>query len=82
MAEKKLGSTVEQRRRLIEPGNEEISISRQCELLGLCRSGFYYKAIGESGYSLELMRLIDEYLYQASILWGKAVDSMIKRERT
>jgi putative transposase len=56
-----LGSTVEQRRRLIEPGNEKISISRQCELLGICRSGFYYKAIGESEYNLELMRLIDEY---------------------
>ncbi len=61
LVEKKLGSTVEKRRGLIEPGNEEISISRQCELLGISRSGFYYKAIGEDAYNLELMKLIDEY---------------------
>ncbi|KXK30054.1 MAG: transposase, partial [Candidatus Brocadia sinica] len=58
---KKLGSTVEERKRLIEPENEEISVSRQCELLGISRSVFYYKAIGESAYNLQLMNLIDEY---------------------
>ena len=56
-----MGSTVEERRRLIESGNEKISVSRQCGLLGISRSGFYYKAIGESAYNLQLMKLIDEY---------------------
>lgn len=56
-----MGSTVEERRGLIEPGNEEISVRRQCELVGISRAGFYYKAIGEGAYNLELMKLIDEY---------------------
>lgn len=56
-----MGSTVKERRGLIEPGNEEISVSRQCELLGISRSGFYYKVIGESVYNLQVMKLIDEY---------------------
>jgi putative transposase len=43
----------------IEPMSPEISISRQCELLGLPRSCFYYKPEGEDDVNLELMRLID-----------------------
>lgn len=53
--------TVEERRGLVEAEHEKISVSRQCELLGISRSGLYYKAIGESAYNLQLMRLIDEY---------------------
>lgn len=72
-------STVEEKRRLIEPGNEEISVSRQCELLGISRSGFYYKATGESAYNLELMKQIDAYYTGTSVLWGKAVDGVVKK---
>ncbi len=37
-----------------------ISIARQCELLGLSRSSYYYEPIGESAENLLYMRLIDE----------------------
>ena len=37
-----------------------MSIARQCELLGLARSTFYYEAAGESDDNLRIMRLIDE----------------------
>ena len=33
---------------------------RQCELLGLSRSGLYYEPAGESEENLMLMRLLDE----------------------
>ena len=33
---------------------------RQCELLGVNRSGLYYQPVGESAENLELMRRIDE----------------------
>ncbi|MEP9411756.1 MAG: hypothetical protein HRF42_10210, partial [Candidatus Brocadia sp.] len=45
---KKLDLPVEAKRRLVELENEEISIARQCELLGLQRSSFYYRPMGES----------------------------------
>lgn len=45
---------------LIEPHFQELSIMRQCELLGLPRSSLYYQPTGESAYNLKLMRLIDE----------------------
>ncbi len=50
----------EQLRRLVEPADAEISIRRQCELLGVNRSGLYYQPAGESEENLMLMRLIDE----------------------
>jgi len=37
-----------------------LGVRRQCELLGLCRSGLYYEPAGESEADLRLMRLIDE----------------------
>jgi putative transposase len=45
---------------LIEPAHPQISIARQCELVGLSRSSFYYDAHGESAENLQLMRLLDE----------------------
>jgi len=45
---------------LIEPGHMEIPIYRQCELLGLSRSGYYYQPQGESPLNMHLMNLIDE----------------------
>ena len=45
---------------MIEPSNSQISIIRQCELLGLCRSNYYYRPAAEKPLNLELMRIIDE----------------------
>ena len=43
--------------------HHELSIHRQCELLGLPRSSWYYVPVGESAENLALMRRIDtEYL--------------------
>ena len=57
---KKWVCSTEQGRRLVEPGHAEISVRRQCELLGVNRSGLYYQSVGESEENLMLMRLIDE----------------------
>ena len=43
MAKKKAGSSVLIDKTLIEPDNASISIKRQCELLNLSRSSYYYK---------------------------------------
>lgn len=44
----------------MEPGHECLSVQRQCELLGLARSSWYYKPVPEDPEDLRLMRLIDE----------------------
>ena len=38
----------------------EISVRRQCELLGVNRSGLYYEPLGESKENLIVMRMLDE----------------------
>jgi putative transposase len=44
---------------LIDPGNVQIPICRQCELLGLSRSSYYYESQRDDRYNLMLMNLID-----------------------
>jgi putative transposase len=55
-----LACSTEQARRLVELEHPEISVRRQCELLGVNRSGLYYQPAGESAENLMLMRLMDE----------------------
>lgn len=50
--------------RSLVDGDSDLSIGRQCELLGLPRSSYYYEPIGESAYNLGLMRLLDEQYLQ------------------
>ena len=38
----------------------EVSIRRQCALLGVSRASLYYEPAGESEENLRIMRLIDE----------------------
>jgi len=45
---------------MIQAGHPELSVRRQCDLLGISRSGFYYEPAGPSAENLELMRLLDE----------------------
>lgn len=58
---------------MIDVANIEIPISRQCELLGLSRSGYYYEPALESPLNLHFMNLIDEQ-YTKTPFYG--VDKM------
>ena len=44
----------------VEKESAAMSVVRQCGLLELSRSTFYYQPVGEDDYNLALMRLIDE----------------------
>jgi putative transposase len=45
---------------LIDPAHAQLSIARQCDLVGLPRSTYSYEAQGESPENLLLMRLLDK----------------------
>ena len=51
---------VAKKRALVEPKNKYVSQRKQCELLGIERSGLYYKPRGSGEEELQLMRAIDE----------------------
>src|SRR6201992_1266656 len=52
--------SIERRREMIEPEHPRLLVVRQCELVSISRSGFYYRPAGETPLNLTLMRLIDE----------------------
>jgi len=54
---------------MLDPHNSTLSISRQCELLGLSRSSYYYQPCGESTEDLLLMKEIDK-LYTKYPFYG------------
>jgi len=45
---------------MIEPNLPDLSVGKQCKLLSISRSSFYYEPKGESEMNLDLMRLIDK----------------------
>jgi putative transposase len=59
MVEKKLPRSAEVERQCFEPNHEHLSLSRQCQLLDLAWSSWYYEPLGESPENLSLMREID-----------------------
>jgi putative transposase len=48
---------------MVDPTDQKLSIIRQCNLLGVNRSSYYYNPALETDYNLSLMKIIDqEYL--------------------
>ena len=45
---------------MIDPNDSELTISKQCDLLNINRSSYYYKPTGYSEYDLKVMAIIDE----------------------
>ncbi len=65
---KKSGISIDVLRTLVDSTDGSISVTRQCELLGLPRSTYYFTVAQESEWNLEIMRLIDEQ-YLARLRW-------------
>lgn len=52
---------------MVEPDHPELSIGKQCKLLSIARSSFYYAPKGETEQNLSLMRLIDEQFLETPL---------------
>ncbi len=81
MVEKKTGAiATHDKRLLVEIANEQISLTRQCELLSLPRSSFYYECALEEELNLKLMKVIDE-LYTEAPFYGsrRMTEEMVQR---
>jgi putative transposase len=52
--------SVKEKKNLIDINHPQLSVSRQCEIVGLSRSSFYYQSIKDDSYNEYLMRLIDK----------------------
>lgn len=57
------------RRKIIEPNLPDLSVGKQCALLSISRSSFYYEPKGETEKNLDRMRLIDKLFEVALLFW-------------
>jgi len=48
------------RKSLIESKHNQLSVSEQCELIGISRSSYYYKAVPMSAENIKILHKIDE----------------------
>ena len=72
--------TTEEKRQAMEYGEDRISISRQCELLGLPRSTLYYPKRGPSEEDLELMRMLDEQFTKTPFYGSRRMTAWLYRQ--
>lgn len=59
--------------------HDQISIVRQCELLDISRSGWYYEPREETALNLELMRIIDEQYMRTPFYGVRQMTAHLRR---
>jgi len=69
-----------ERKAMIVPGRPGLSLSRQCQLLSISRSSFYYAPRGESPENLALMRRIDELFLKYPFYGSRQMACQLRRE--
>ena len=70
--------SIEARRLMIGPNNRDISIVKQCDLLGISRSGYYYSPRPESPENLNIMRMMDEQYLKTPFYGTRRMHAHIK----
>ncbi len=65
---------------MVETRHPEISLRRQCELLGLSRSSLYYCGQADLRYNEELMRLLDEQYLQTPFYGVPRMTAWLRRQ--
>ncbi len=68
-----------ERRALIKPPHPQLSVHRQCQLLGLPRSSFYYQPVAPDRLTLELMNAIDRIYTEHPIYGVRRIGATLRR---
>jgi putative transposase len=66
------------RKQSIDPDNQQLSVSRQCELLQISRSGYYYQNVEESQENIDIMNHIDKFHHLDPTLGTRRMCEMLK----
>ena len=72
--------SVDRRRQMIEVYHSKLSLARQCELVSIARSSYYYRPKNESAFNLELMRLIDEQYLKTPWYGSRQMSRHLRRQ--
>ena len=66
---------------MIEPTHPGLSVTQQCDLLGLPRSSYYYVLVPEPAENLRLMRVIDETYLAYPFFGSRQMTRWLRRQR-
>ena len=64
----------------MDKDNKDLSIKRQCELLEVNRSSFYYVPLEDSSYNQELMKLIDKQYMETPFYGVPRMTAYLRKE--
>ena len=65
------------RKKMVSRDNPGLSLSRQCSLVSINRSSFYYRLKGQSKANLALMEQIDKIVHEVPVLWFAPDDAAV-----
>ncbi len=65
---------------MIDAKHASLSVRRQCELIGLSRSAWYYEPVPESAANLALMRCIDEQYLRTPFYGSRRMAAWLRRQ--
>ncbi|MBI1742883.1 IS3 family transposase [Candidatus Acetothermia bacterium] len=77
---KKLPDSLEVKRTMIELKHPQISVRRQCELIGLNRATLYYQPATETPLNLELLSRIDQQYTQTPFYGWPRMTAQLRRD--
>ena len=67
---------------MVDPDHVALSITRQCRLVSIARSSFYYEGTGESPLNLQLLRRIDEQFLETPFYGSRQMTRWLLRQGT
>ncbi len=65
---------------MIEPKHKKISISRQCDLIGLPRASYYYAPKSDDRYNQRMMNMIDEQFTKTPFYGVPRMTAWLRRQ--
>ena len=65
---------------MVDPQHAGLSITRQCRLVSITRSSFYYARRGESPLNLRLLRRIDEQFLETPFYGSRQMTRWLRRQ--
>jgi putative transposase len=75
-----LAWSVDEKRAAVEPEHPAIPVARQCELLDLSRSSYYYRPVAVSAEELTLLRRLDEQYTKTPFYGVRKMTAVLRQE--
>ena len=67
---------------MVDPDDVALSLTRQCRLVSIARSSFYYEGKDESLFNVQLLRRIDEQFLETPFYGSRQMTRWLRRQET